>query len=180
MEKQDFVLYQGIKMIVKLPNESGELTTRPECFGEQRIGAFRPRSLGPALGPAGWYVHRLLDWIPAGLLQDQDSVVDDVVRWVVLQNDPLQQQLIDAFPKYMEGVQLQLPPLAEKPSKTKEREHHFRVMLRVSAMSPSMSGAKDQVIAEVEELMRWPSPMTIESIEGVRRVPDLGEPEFVH
>jgi len=167
VRKQDFVLYEGIKLRVN---------DLPDCYGEQEIGSFRPHSLGPSLGPAGWYVHRLIDWIPMGLLDGQDSVIDDIVRWVVLQNDPLQQQLINRFPEYMEGVQLQLPPLAAKPASLEERVHHFTVTLRVMATDPSAFRAKDKIIAEIEDLMRWPSPMTIVGIDGVRRIPD-GVPE---
>jgi hypothetical protein len=175
VRKQDFVLQQGIKIAVELMGEDGKFSVQPECYGEREIGAFRPRSLGPSLGPAGWYVHRLLDWIPAGLLQGQDNVVDDVVRWVVLQDDPLQEQLIATFPEYMQGVQLQLPPLTKEPKAAEDRIHRFTVVLRVKTAATSFAGAKNQVIAELDELMRWPSPMTIEGIGEVRRVTDSVE-----
>lgn len=166
------MLLQGIKMIVQHPQEKGNFADLPECYGEQEIGLFRPKALGPSVGPACWYVHRLLDWIPAGVLQGQDSVIDDIVRWIVLQDDPLQKALIRKFPKYMEGVQLQLPPIAQASAATEERVHHFLVTLKVKSTNASIAKAKEQIIKEIDELMRWPSPMAICGIAGVQRISD--------
>lgn len=154
-----------------MPNEKGHMTPQPECYGEREFGCFRPRFLGP-LGPSGWYIHRLLDWIPAGVLKGQQTVVDDVVRWAILQEDPICRVISGAFPEYLTSVQLQLPPLVSDSPSLDERSHRFLVTLRVRTQSPTIARAKEQVIGEIEELMRWPSPMTIEGIGGVQRVPE--------
>jgi hypothetical protein len=171
VRKQDFVFYEGVKLVTTMPDEDGQMTPQPECYGEREFGSFRPRSLGP-LGPSGWYIHRLLDWIPAGVLKGQDTVVDDVVRWAILQEDPICREIKTAFPEYLATVQLQLPPLVSDVPYIDERSHRFLVTLRVRTQSPTIARAKDQVIGEIEELMRWPSPMTIEGIGGVQRIPE--------
>jgi len=171
VKKQDFVFLEGVKIITRMPNDQGQMTAQPECYGERELGGFRPRSLGP-LGPSGWYVHRLLDWIPAGVLKGQQTVVDDVVRWAILQEDPICKLIGEAFPEYLASVQLQLPPLVADAPCSDERSHRFLVTLRVRTQSPTIARAKDQVIGEIGELMRWPSPMTIEGIGGMQRIPE--------